>query len=56
MEKICIGLALFVIMQAIKPTKMEVKGFVGIGLFLMTLWGLGALATMLYNTIQPVLK
>lgn len=56
MEKICIGLALFAIMQAIKPTKMEVKGAFGIVLFLMTLWGLGAIVTMIYNSTVPVLK
>lgn len=56
MEKICIGLALFIIMQAIKPRKTEIKGFLGITLFIMTLWGLGALVTMLYNVAVPVLK
>lgn len=51
MINICIGLAVLLIIQWIKPTKMEVKGFFGIVIFALALWGIGAVVNMTYQAI-----
>lgn len=47
MMSLAVGMAIFYIIQCLRPTKFEAKGIIGIALWLFTCWGLGSLTLAL---------
>jgi hypothetical protein len=52
LEKIAIGLGVMVLIQVIKPVKVQIQGFLGIGMTFLALYGVGALVKMVYEIVH----